>query len=216
MSWHTVYKLFAVGNWASATVFSCGPWHSHDQGVERWVGLQISRRTAVVWPYQPMIQQVRRYNNRDGCVSLHAPKRVPFRQSENVAPIVTGVCGRNINWSVCWHVTSSINRCQMWRQGCELWWMVWSLHRRWAWASSGNGEGDVENQARWLPSCPDWAVDGCLPSTPWWHQHSWRMTSRDYSLPSDLSGHKSGGRLHRSARETQSFPQLTELQPYTE
>ena len=41
MSWHTVYTLFAVGKWASATVFPCGPWHSHDQEAARWVELQI-------------------------------------------------------------------------------------------------------------------------------------------------------------------------------
>ena len=49
MSWHTVYMLFAVGKWASATVFSCGPWHLHDQEVARWVELQISKQTADVW-----------------------------------------------------------------------------------------------------------------------------------------------------------------------
>ena len=206
MSWHTVYMLFAVRKWASATVFSRGPWHSHDQEAARWVELQISKRTAVVWPSQLKIQQVRRYNNRDGCVSLNAPKRVPYRQSENVAPIVTGICERNTHWSVYWHVTSSISCCPTWHQDCELWWMVWSLRRRWSWASSGNGGGDVENRARWLPSCPDWAVNSCLPSTPWWHRHSWKMTPRVYTLPSDLSGHKSGGRRHRNARETQNFP----------
>ena len=42
--------------------FSCGPWHSHNQEAARCVKLQISKRTAVVWPSQLKIQQVRRYN----------------------------------------------------------------------------------------------------------------------------------------------------------
>ena len=145
MSWHTVCMLFAVGKWASATDFSCCQWRSHDQEAARWVELQISKRTAVVWPSQLKIQQVRRYNNRGGCVSLNAPKRVPYWQSENVAPIVTGVWERNTNWSVYWHVTSSISCCLTWHQDCEPRWMVWSLHQRWSWASSGNGGGNVEN-----------------------------------------------------------------------
>ena len=58
----TQFICYSLWESEPATVFSCGPWHSHDQEAARWVELQISKRTAVVWSSQLKIQQVRRYN----------------------------------------------------------------------------------------------------------------------------------------------------------